>query len=67
MKIRYYLIKLIKNKKLKIIKFVFLKRKECWMGWTGLGPGKGGCWDGFCWKKVNLLKGIFVALCYIVI
>ena len=50
MKLIYYLIKLIKNHKVG----AFKKRKECWMGWLGLGlgwVGKGGCvvggWDGF--------------------
>ena len=67
MKIRYYLIKLIKNHKIGAFKTM----KECWMGWLGLGLRWVGCcllggWDGFDWKKVNLLRGIFVSSSYIV-
>ena len=35
MKIRYYLIKLIQNKKLKNIKLMHLKKKQKNVGWVG--------------------------------
>ena len=43
------------------------KRKECLIGWLGLGLGWEGVggWDGFGKKKVNLLRSIFVSLSYI--
>ena len=77
MKIRYYIINLIKNKKLNIIKLLHLKKDRILDRLAGVfdlggwGRARGVLLlvglNGFSWEKVNILRGIFVSSNYIVL